>query len=56
MVVGAHVLYEARPSGARAGEKMVTRPLRLQAVELANGLEAWSQPIRQVELAGPFPP
>jgi hypothetical protein len=56
VVVGAQVLYEARPSGVRAGETMVTRPLRLQAVELANGLEAWNQPIRQVEFAGPFPP
>lgn len=56
VVAGARVLFEARPSGAWIDGEMVTRPLRLQAVELTNGLEAWNQPIRQVEFAGPFPP
>lgn len=56
VVAGSRVLYEGLLSGVRVGEEMVIRPLRLQAVELASGAEAWAQPIRQVEFAGPFPP
>lgn len=56
VVAGSRVLFEGLLSGTRVGEEMVIRPLRLQAVELASGAEAWAQPIRQVEFTGPFPP
>lgn len=56
VVAGSRLLFEALVSGMRVGKEMVIRPLRLQAVELASGAEAWAQPILQVEFTGPFPP
>lgn len=56
VVAGAVALVEARPYAVPGDDGMVGAPLRLRAVDLTSGLEAWAQPIRQVEFAGPFPP
>jgi hypothetical protein len=56
LVVGSRAVFEARPYAVREGGKTVGAPLRIRSVDLPTGLESWSQPLRQVEFAGPFPP
>jgi len=56
LVVGSRAVFEARPYAVKKGDDIVGEPLRIRSVDLSNGLETWSQPIQQVEFAGPFPP
>ena len=56
VVAGSLALVEGRPYGIRGDDGMAGAPLRVRAIDLTNGLEAWAQPILQVEFVGPFPP
>jgi len=56
LVVGSRAVFEARPYAVRKGDEIVGAPLRIRSVDLPTGVESWSQPIQQVEFAGPFPP
>lgn len=56
VVAGTLALIEGRPYGVRGDAGMTGAPLRVRAVDLTNGVEAWAQPILQVEFVGPFPP
>jgi hypothetical protein len=55
-VSGAALVFEGRPFVRRVDDgALVREPLRLRAVELANGAEAWTAPLRDTAFYGPFP-
>ncbi len=56
VVVGANVIYIAQPSARRAPSGMLRRPLRLQALDLSTGAEAWQAVVRDAAYGGPVPP
>lgn len=56
VVSGSLLVFEASPYVVKRGEEMIDQPLRVVAVDLATGVEAWAQPLLQVDFAGPFPP
>lgn len=56
VVSGSLLVFEASPYVVKRGEEMIDQPLRIVAVDLATGVEAWAQPLLQVDFAGPFPP
>jgi hypothetical protein len=54
-VVGTRLIHVAQPSILLEGEKMVDRPLRIRAVDLTTGREAWRREIRDTAWRGPVP-
>ena len=54
-VAGTRLIHVAQPSIRVEGEKMVERPLRIRAVDLATGREAWRREIRDTAWRGPVP-
>jgi len=54
-VVGTRLIHVAQPSILLEGEKMVERPLRIRAVDLTTGREAWRREIRDMAWRGPVP-
>lgn len=54
-VVGTRLVHVAQPSIHVDGAKMVERPLRIRAVDLATGREAWRKEIRDTAWRGPVP-
>jgi hypothetical protein len=54
-VVGARLVHVAQPTMHLEDGKMVERPLRLRAVELTTGREAWRREIRDTAWRGPVP-
>lgn len=56
LVAGSLLMFEGSPYVVKRGEELVDQPLRVVAVDLATGVEAWAQPVLQVDFAGPFPP
>jgi hypothetical protein len=54
-VAGTRLIHVAQPSIRVEGEKMVERPLRIRAVDLATGREVWQREIRDTAWRGPVP-
>lgn len=54
-VVGTRLVHVAQPSMRVDGERMVEQPLRIRAVDLATGREAWRREIRDTAWRGPVP-
>lgn len=54
-VVGTRLVHVAQPSIRLEGDKMVERPLRIRAVDLTTGREAWRREIRDTAWRGPVP-
>ena len=53
---GENVVYESRPFGYRIGEVWVDEPLKIRALRLSQGVQAWDRPVRHLEYRGPVPP
>ena len=53
---GDHVVYESRPFGYRVGDVWVDEPLKIRALRLSQGVQAWDRPVRHLEYRGPVPP
>jgi hypothetical protein len=56
VVAGSHLLYVSQPGARRVGDKMVSEPLRLQAVDLRSGAVVWSTALVDTTFRGPFAP
>lgn len=54
-VAGTRLIHVAQPSIRLDGEKVVDRPLRIRAVDLATGREVWRREIRDTAWRGPVP-
>jgi len=54
-VAGTRLIHVAPPSINLENGKMVDRPLRIRAVELTTGREAWRREIRDTAWRGPVP-
>lgn len=54
-VAGGRLIHVAPPSIRLEEGKMVERPLRIRAVDLATGREAWRREIRDTAWRGPVP-
>lgn len=54
-MAGTRLIHVAQPSIRAEGEKMVDRPLRIRAVDLATGREVWRREIRDTAWRGPVP-
>ena len=54
-VAGGRLIHVAQPEIRLENGKMVERPLRLRAVDLATGREAWRREIRDTAWRGPVP-
>ncbi len=54
-VAGTRLIHVAQPSIRIEGEKMVERPLRIRAVDLATGREVWRREILDTAWRGPVP-
>lgn len=54
-VAGTRLVHVAQPAIHLEGGKMVDRPLRIRAVDLATGREAWRREIRDTAWRGPVP-
>ncbi len=50
------VYLEAKAQSSVEGDRRVTKPLRIRAVELTTGDEIWSSPVRDTSYQGPLPP
>jgi hypothetical protein len=55
-VTDSQVVYETGPYSRRSKSGVVEEPLKIRAVDLRNGQEAWSQEVRDTTFRGPFPP
>ncbi len=56
VVSGSRLLYVAEPAVLKEGSQFVDKPLRLRAVDLQTGAEAWEAPVVDSTYRGPFPP
>ncbi len=56
VVVGGKVIYLAQPSLRRENGVTIRQPLRLRALDLANGAESWQAVVRDSAYRGPIPP
>lgn len=56
VVSGSRVLYVAEPTLRKEGSQFVDKPLRLRAVDLQTGAEAWEAAVVDTTFRGPFPP
>jgi hypothetical protein len=56
VVSGSRILYVAEPSLRKEGSQFVDKPLRLRAVDLQTGAEAWEAAVVDTTFRGPFPP
>lgn len=56
VVSGSQIVYVAEPLLRKEGNQFVDKPLRLRAVDLATGAEAWEAPVVDTTFRGPFPP
>lgn len=54
-VVGTRLVHVAQPTITLEEGKMVDRPLRIRAMDLATGREAWRREIRDTAWRGPVP-
>lgn len=55
VVVASRLVQQAEPSGRLADGRWVSEPLRLRAVDLQSGAEAWTCPVRDTAYNGPYP-
>jgi hypothetical protein len=55
VVSGGQLIHVAQPGSHREGTQWVPRALRLRAVDLATGNEAWSRDLRDTAYRGPVP-
>jgi hypothetical protein len=55
VVAGGELIHVAQPGSHRVGTQWVARALRLRAVDLASGNEAWSRDLRDTAYRGPVP-
>ena len=55
-VTGSHVILVTEPYARREEGRMRQEPLRIRAVDLRTGVEAWSHDVRDTEYRGPYPP
>ncbi|HSG39015.1 MAG TPA: hypothetical protein VLE27_05210 [Thermoanaerobaculia bacterium] len=56
VVSGSRVVYIAEPILRKEGSQFVDKPLRLRAVDLQTGAEAWEAAVVDTTFRGPFPP
>ncbi|HEX6901199.1 MAG TPA: PQQ-binding-like beta-propeller repeat protein [Thermoanaerobaculia bacterium] len=56
VVSGSRILYVAEPALRKEGNQFVDKPLRLRAVDLQTGAEAWEAAVVDTTFRGPFPP
>ncbi|HXU30401.1 MAG TPA: hypothetical protein VN851_07485, partial [Thermoanaerobaculia bacterium] len=56
VVVGGKVIYLAQPAMWRENGVTIRQPLRLRALDLATGAEAWQAVVRDSAYRGPVPP
>lgn len=54
-VVGTRLVHLAQPTLRMEGDELVERPLRLRAVDLTTGREAWHREILDTAWRGPVP-
>lgn len=54
-VAGTRLVHIAQPTLRMEGDKLVERPLRLRAVDLTTGREAWHREILDTAWRGPVP-
>jgi len=50
------LVYESGPFAFRSGDKWLTEPLELRAVDVTTGSELWKRPLRDTTYRGPTPP
>lgn len=55
LVAHGQLIYVAQPTAHQRGAKSVEQPLRLRALDLSSGTEAWSRSVRDIEFRGPTP-
>ena len=55
LVSGGQLIHVAQPGSHREGKEWMARSLRLRAVDLATGNEAWSRDLRDPAYRGPMP-
>jgi hypothetical protein len=55
-VVDSLVVFETEAYSRRVGKTLVEEPLKLRAVDLTTGKEAWSRVVRDTKYRGPYPP
>lgn len=55
VVAGNRLIHVAPPASQIEDGKLIDRPLRLRAVDLATGREAWRREIRDTAYRGPMP-
>ncbi len=55
VVSGGELIHVAQPGSHRQGKEWMARSLRLRAVDLATGNEAWSRDLRDPAYRGPVP-
>jgi hypothetical protein len=54
-VSGSTLVFESRPFVRRVDGALTREPMKLRAVSLASGAEAWAAPLRDTAFYGPFP-
>jgi hypothetical protein len=55
VVAGGELIHVAQPGSRHEGTQWVARTLRLRAIDLATGKEAWSRDLRDTAYRGPVP-
>lgn len=55
VVNGTRLVHVAQPGARHEGAKVIDRPLRLRAVDLATGKELWNREIRDTAFRGALP-
>jgi hypothetical protein len=55
VVAGGELIHVVQPGSHREGKEWIARALRLRAVDLATGNEAWSRDLRDTAYRGPVP-
>ena len=56
VVVDSLIIFETGPLVRNIESELAEEPLMLRAVDLDSGQQIWSQPVRETEYRGPFPP
>ncbi|HWW85504.1 MAG TPA: hypothetical protein VNZ26_18035, partial [Vicinamibacterales bacterium] len=55
-VSGNMLVYESFPSTRQTPNGIIREPLKIHAINLSSGTEAWNREIRDTAMRGPFPP
>lgn len=56
VVTGSRIVFETGPYERRTNGTMMAEPMKVRAVDLDTGREAWSRAVRDTVYRGPFPP